>query len=130
MESCASKRNQEPRTQSVVVSSKKMRAGRLRHRIALQSITGYTKNEVGEKIPTWTTYATVWAAVDPKSGDEAMRGVSSESTVTPEILIRYNGTVSPKHQIIFKTRTFKITAALDSKERNISQKLMCHEVVT
>lgn len=107
-----------------------MRAGRLRHRIALQSITGYTKNEVSEKIPTWTTYATVWAAVDPKSGDEDMRGVSSESTVTHEILIRYNSTVSPKQQIIFKSRTFKIISILNDKERDIQQTLMCHEVVT
>jgi len=46
-----------------------VRIGKLRHRIALQSITT-AKNAFGEDIPTWATYSTVWGSVEPLTGRE------------------------------------------------------------
>ena len=107
--------------------------GQLRHRIALQSITGYTKNAEGEKTPTWTTYATVWAEVAPSDGPdftyEKVRNKAPESVVTHDVLIRYNSTVSPKHQFIFDGRTFTIVFVITDKERGIWQTIRAEEVV-
>ena len=107
-----------------------MKAGHLRHRIELQSVTAHTKNKAGEKIPTWTTYATVWASIKPVSGDESMRGVSSESEVTHSIVIRYQSTVGPKHRILFGTRIFNISNVLDTYETGVWMTLKCTEVVS
>lgn len=107
-----------------------MKAGFLRHRIALQSVTAYSKNRAGEKLPTWTTYATVWASIDPTSGDETIRGVSSESEVTHSIMIRYNSTVGPKHRVLFGSRVFNIDNVLEKYERGVWQTIKCKEVVT
>ena len=111
-----------------------MKAGMLHHRIKLQSITGYTKNSVGEKSPIWTTYSTVWASIKPVGGAdfsyEKVRNVQPESVVTHDIAIRYNSAVSPKHQILFGTRVFTIVNVLDKEERGIWMTLRSEEVVT
>ena len=111
-----------------------MKAGMLHHRIALQSITGYTKNDVGEKTPTWTTYATVWASLKPVGGAdfsyEKVRTAQSESVVTHDIIIRYNESVTPKHRIVFGTRVFTIVNVLNKEERGIWTTLRSEEVVT
>ena len=107
-----------------------MNAGQLHHRIALQSVTAYSKNDAGEKLPTWTTYATVWASVKPVSGDETIRGVSSESEVTHSIMIRYNSTVGPKNRVLFGSRVFNISNVLNTYEKGVWMTLKCVEVVS
>ena len=52
-----------------------MRAGRLRHRLNLQESTE-TRNAHGEAIITWATSYTVWGAVEPLSGSEAVAGLT------------------------------------------------------
>ena len=108
-----------------------MRAGLLHHRIALQSISAYSKNKAGEKIPTWTTYDTVWANIEPAGGGESVRGVSSESEVTHEITIRFQSTVSPKHRVVDEdSRVFYIDRILNKREYGVWQVMKCTEVVT
>jgi len=107
-----------------------MRAGQLHHRIYLQSVSAYTKNKAGEKIPTWTTYDTVWANINPVAGDETMRGVSSESEVTHDITIRYQSSLSPKDRILFGTRVFTIANILNKREYGVWMVVKCNEVVT
>ena len=106
-----------------------MRAGQLHHRIELQSITGETRNAKGEKSPVWTTFKTVYASVLPNTGDETMRGVSSESEITHNITIRYNATITPKHRVLWGSRVFTISNVLNKAERGIWQTIKAKEVV-
>ena len=111
-----------------------MPAGRLRDRISLQSITGYTKNAEGEKTPTWATYATVWCNMEPEEGTdfsyEKVRVKSPESRVTYMVTIRYNSTVGPKHRFTLGSRTFSIQFVLKADDNGAWQKLRAVEIVT
>ena len=46
-----------------------MRAGRLRHRLVLQS-KSEARDAYGGAIITWSTQDTVWGAIEPLSGNE------------------------------------------------------------
>lgn len=65
-----------------------MEAGRLRHRVALQSPLNHQDSN-GDMILTWVTEATVWAAIEPMSSREQIEAQSMQSQVSGRIVIRY-----------------------------------------
>jgi SPP1 family predicted phage head-tail adaptor len=104
-----------------------MNIGKLRHRVSLQSSTA-TANEFGEKIPAWSTYATVWAEIMPLQGRELENAQQISEKCDFEIFIRYNSAVQSTHRVIFGSRTFEIQAVLNIEERNAKLKLICTEI--
>jgi len=88
-----------------------MRCGRLRHRIELQTAVR-TKSSAGDDSTYWTTYATVWAAVEPITAKEQLKGDQVQSDNTHKIIIRYNGTVKPKSRVLLRTYSGTSGAAL------------------
>lgn len=109
-----------------------MRAGRLRHRVAIQRRTG-AESGFGEPTDTWTDLATVSAGVEPISGREYFAAQQVQSEVTHRVTIRYLAGVTPKDRIVWTdpatgvARYFDIRSVLDKDERHRELALMCVE---
>ena len=108
-----------------------MQAGRLRNRITIQQ-RATTQDSAGEPSNTWTTFATVWASVEPIRGREFFEAQKTSSSVTNRIIIRYSSTVAsvaPKMRVNFGSKYYDIEAVLNLEERDKEIHLMCAEVV-
>jgi SPP1 family predicted phage head-tail adaptor len=111
-----------------------MRIGKLRHKIELQSSTA-TSDSVGQKIKTWTTYATVWAWIRPMSGGEMMRAQQPVGEITHKVTVRYNSSIDETHRIYFNDPTKEIDRYFDINfignydEKNEFLEIMCKEKV-
>jgi SPP1 family predicted phage head-tail adaptor len=108
-----------------------MRAGRLRHRVTLQSPTG-SQNELGERATTWCDEVANWpAAVEPLKVSEVFAAAQNHGSTTHKIHIRYDSTIAGvdgSWRVTFGTRIF----TLDGPPRNFDEKnrtleLLCTE---
>lgn len=106
-----------------------MRAGRLRNRIELQRVSETLVN--GEPVQTWTTLATVWAAVEPLAGRQFFAAQQTQAQVTHSIRIRWSRdwTLGPKDRVKFGERLFDIVAVLNIEERNQELVIQAVEVL-
>jgi len=107
-----------------------MRAGELRHRVAFKSDTP-TQDDFGQPIESWTTYMTVWAAIEPLEGKELLLAQQVSAEVTIRVRIRYDSgnTVSPEHRIYEGSRILEIVNVINPLERNEKLTLMCKEII-
>ena len=105
-----------------------MRAGRLRHRVTLQS-KSESLDGFGEPARTWSNDATVYAAIEPLSGRERLTADQVRADVSHRILIRHRDNVSPANRITHSSRTFEIISVSNFDERDIRLELLCTEVV-
>ncbi len=63
-------------------------SAKARHQAAIYQ-KSLVADEYGGSTNTWTLLATVWAVVEPKSGNERFVQGANESTITTKIIIRY-----------------------------------------
>lgn len=105
-----------------------MRAGRLRHRIAIQSATETAGNISTAQTRTWTTVETVRGAVRPFTAREHHQANAVRSEVTHEILIRFYDGLTQRHRLVYDSRTFNILSILNTDERNVQMVIMAKEV--
>ena len=105
-----------------------MRAGDLRNRVVIQNRTA-TQDTYGGEVPTWSTVATVWAAVEPMTGREFLEGRTLEATVDTRIRIRYRSGLAPDMRVTWDGHTYDVLAVLEVKSRRREIHLMCREVV-
>lgn len=104
-----------------------MRAGDLRHRIVIQSNTP-TRNDSGEPIESWSTWATVWAAVEPLSGREYFNAHQVTSEVDTRIRLRHVAGLTAQMRVSWEGRIYQIQAVIRRDERQREIHLMCSEV--
>jgi len=90
-------------------------AGRLRHRVQLQSQVHTQNPTTGEIITSWQTQATVWAAVEPLSAREFIAAQSTQSEVTARITIRYLAGISASWRVLHRGQTYNIHGVLADK---------------
>ena len=76
-----------------------MHAGELRHRIQLQSCA-VSQDAFGAPTKAWSTYATVWASVEPLSGREALIAQQANPELSHLVTIRYNSTVNAATRVL------------------------------
>jgi SPP1 family predicted phage head-tail adaptor len=76
-----------------------MNIGRMRQRIALQSATETTSAD-GQKVKTWSTYATVWGFAVPINASEIQTGEQPIVGTTWAIEMRYRPTVTEAHRAL------------------------------
>jgi SPP1 family predicted phage head-tail adaptor len=100
--------------------------GSLRQRIELQSRTD-TQDATGQAVPTWATYATVWAAIEPLTGRELIAAKQAQSQDTVKVRCRYLTGILTTHRVLFGTRILAINAVINLDERNRELNLMCTE---
>jgi len=105
-----------------------MQAGKLRHRIELQSNTP-TQDSYGEPIASWATDDTVWASIEPLSGRELLRAQEVQAEVTTRIRIRYSAYAIPQARVKWGTRYFEIVSIINDRSIDREQELLCVEVV-
>lgn len=106
-----------------------MRAGRLRHRISIQSV-GSTYDDYGDLSNSWSTDAIVWASVSPVSGNQEKIAGELTGVETHRIRIRHRAGVSAHNRVQFGARIFEIVSANNWDERNVYIEILAKEVTT
>ncbi len=105
-----------------------MRAGQLRHRLTLQSLSR-VQDAYGEAVETWTDYATVWGSLSPGRGREFQHAHQIHAEIEYEAHIRYRDDVKPTDRVIADGRTFEVVSIRDFDLRHIRQILMLKEII-
>tara|TARA_R110000751_G_scaffold23055_4_gene64243 strand:- start:1700 stop:2026 length:327 start_codon:yes stop_codon:yes gene_type:complete len=101
-------------------------AGKLRHRVSIQT-ESTAVDTYGEPTASWSTDATVWASIEPTSGNEVSIGEGQAGIITHRIFMRYTANASPKKRLLFGSRIFGIVTVLNHEERNEFMQLQCKE---
>jgi SPP1 family predicted phage head-tail adaptor len=106
-----------------------MRAGQLRHRITIEQASD-ARDEYGEPVQSWTTYAQAWAAVEPISGREYWSANQDVAKANYRIRLRHDPAlaITTAMRVLFDGRTFDIEAVLNIGERGRELQMMCVEV--
>ncbi len=105
-----------------------VKAGRLRHRVTLQSAAD-TADGGGGFTTTWSDVATVWAAIEPLKSRERLFAQQLENPVTHRVTIRYRAGVTAKMRLEFGARVFNIRGVINAGERDRTLELLCEEGV-
>jgi SPP1 family predicted phage head-tail adaptor len=109
-----------------------MKAGELRHRVALQSPT-YTRDEGGQTTLTgWTTEATLWAKVETFSGREYQDDAQVVGENQLRVTLRWplGETLGSDWRLLFGSRALQIDSVTNIDERNRTAVLACREIVS
>lgn len=99
-----------------------MKIGALRHRITIEQATD-ARNAIGEMVPSWATFATVWASIEPLRGRELEAAQQRFAEASHEVVIRYLVGLVPKMRVKFGTRLFDIGFVQNIEERNREMRL-------
>lgn len=106
----------------------KVRLGRLRHRLLLQSKTT-TRTASGAVEYTWTDRDTVWGAIEPLSGKEFLALAQTKNETTVRIVIRYKAGLDATWRAVRGDKAYSIISIINHDERNNMMTLMCSEGV-
>jgi len=102
-----------------------MRAGKLRHRVTIQTPTVTTTR--GQETTTWTTYDTVWASIEPLYGREYWEAAKINSEITAKITMRWRRGIKPQMRCVYGPRIFEIISIIDDQQLNRQLQLMVKE---
>jgi len=103
-----------------------MKAGQLKHRIVIEQQT-QTKNAIDEIILTWSTFCTVWAAIEPATGQTYYAANQLEAKVDGRVRMRYHDDLDPTMRIRFGDRILNIVSIIHPKENHRELHLMYSE---
>jgi len=82
-------------------------AGKMWTRVTIQQPSP-TANEVGEPVLTWSTFATVWADVQPLSARETERYAEAIGFMSHKVRIRYLNGLTSAMRIVYRNRVLEI----------------------
>lgn len=104
-----------------------MKAGKLRHRVTLQSLaTGSPQQKpTGEPDTAWADLVTVWADVRPLKGNALFLAQQIQSDVDMEIEIRYRAGLDATMRAVHGSDIYDIKAIVDPEKRHIRLLLQC-----
>ena len=95
-------------------------AGRLRHRITIQSLTVGQDVDTGEETESWSDlYTSVPAAIEPISVREFISSKAAQSEITTRIVIRYRAGLTPTMRILHKGKIYNPAGSLPDKDSGI-----------
>ena len=108
-----------------------MKAGKLRYLVTVQRQTG-TRDTTGNETDTWTTFAKVYAGVEPyvgsaRAGREEFTGNQMVALDYTRFHMRYLAGIAPKDRIVYNGRLFDIQAVNNRDERNYELELIAKE---
>lgn len=105
-------------------------AGKLRHKVKLQSFTTTVDMTTGDRVQAWADAGAIWAAVEPLSGREFIAAAATQSKVAARITIRYREGVTAAQRIVHGATVYNIEAVLADKDSGREYlSLMCSEGV-
>lgn len=93
-----------------------LKAGNLRHRIALQRKQQTQNPQTGAMVTTWVTEATVPAAVEPLSAREFIAAQAVQSDVSVRIRVRYRPGITSAMRLLHDGKVYNITGVLADKD--------------
>jgi len=103
-----------------------MRAGQLKQRITIQQPT-QTKNAIDEVVSTWSTFCTIWAAIEPAVGSSYYAANQLDAKVDGKVRIRYRGDLEPTMRVKFGDRILNIVSIVHPQENHRELHLMYTE---
>lgn len=87
----------------------------MRHRITIQQPTS-TRSSFGEMTTAWSTWAIVWASIEPNSGRRYFEAKQANAEVEGLMRIRYRSGLEPTFRISYDGRTFQIISIVQPRE--------------
>ena len=90
--------------------------GELNHRLVLEA-PSETPDGVGGVTRTWTSLATLWAAIEPVAAEDQVVADRRLGVLSHRIVIRHRDGLTTNHRFRFGARTFAIRAIRDLEER-------------
>ncbi|MBI4800635.1 MAG: phage head closure protein [Desulfarculus sp.] len=106
-----------------------MRAGALRHRVAIQQPVTSTPEGQAEPVVTYVPFALdAWASVEPLNGREFFAAGGRQAEVSHRVRLRYLAGVKADMRVLHEGRALDIKAVIDPQERHRELVLMCLEL--
>ena len=107
-----------------------MRAGRLRYRVTIQTLT-VSQNGYGEPAETWTNTATVWGEVTPLIAQtrETFAAASEQRVArqTLNVRLRYRAGIEPgQNRVLWDDQVLEVEAVMDPDGRRYELDLVCY----
>lgn len=96
-----------------------LEAGRLRHRIVLQSPSYSQDATTGEMVPSWVLEGEAWAAIEPVSAREFISAQATQAQIDTRIVIRYRSDVAATWRATHRGKIYNIHGALADKESGL-----------
>jgi SPP1 family predicted phage head-tail adaptor len=108
-----------------------MNAGKLRHRVTIQSppdpADPENQSPEGEPTRPWNDLADRWASIEPKGGGESFSAGQVVPTATHLVTIRHLSSVTQACRVKFGSRYLYVQSMIDLEERGIWLELTCEE---
>jgi len=105
-----------------------MRAGRLDKYVTIQKKT-ISQNSMGEWVDSYSTFAQVWASIEPLRGNEYFSAQQVNSDIEGKIIIRYLAEIQPGCRVTCEGRTYEILSIVNPYEGKRELQLMYRERV-
>lgn len=114
-----------------------MPIGKMRHKLDLQAKVVTADGGGSNSVSSYSTFATVFGSITPKSGGERLFGDQLQEPITHIITIRFRRDLSFQNRIQYKfvndgssvTRVFNIRRVINVDNRNKYLEVMCVEGV-
>lgn len=106
-----------------------MRAGDLSNLLEVQSVTR-AADGYGGWTETWTTDERAWGAIEPTNPREFFFAGGTLAGVTHRVRLRAPSAVKSGSRLILGTRTLRVVARRDLRERGRELELLCEEEVS
>ena len=101
-----------------------MEAGKLRHRIEIQSAVEARDSHGGVDY-AWSTAATRWGSIEPLSGRELFAAQQIEAQVDVRVRLRHYDGLEPAMRLKHGTDIYEIRAVVNRDVRDIEQEVLC-----
>lgn len=101
--------------------------GAMRHRLVLQAPVEIA-DLAGGVARSWSTLASIWAAIEPVSTSPAIVGDAPSGLVTHRITIRWRADVVAGQRLTKAARTFMVRTVTDPDERRLRLVLAAEEM--
>jgi SPP1 family predicted phage head-tail adaptor len=105
-----------------------MRAGLLRHRVAIQNPSMSVDN-FGGRSASFSTAETVFASIDPVRGTELQNADQTKARITHKITMRFTSNVSATSRLVHDSRTFEVVEFLNRREIDQMIEIQAREMV-
>lgn len=105
-----------------------MEAGTLNKRIKIQAATKVADG-MGGFTETFSTIATVFAAIWPLSATETVQSMQTGATISHRIRIRYRSVLRPSWRLKFGEKFYNIVSIINPNMKNEYLDLMCKEAI-
>ncbi|WP_342432612.1 phage head closure protein [Neobacillus sp. FSL H8-0543] len=100
-----------------------------KHQIIFQSLTE-TVNELGDTVRSWVCVKSSWAMIKTVQGREFIQAATVHAESTVRFVIRYTTGITNDMRILYKGRTFEISAPpINDDELNKTLTIIGKEVV-